>query len=66
MAKFYAYNVETSVEVIFNEITSIEEFYDFITENEEKTDYNFMPDFAFYADINGETFILEADAFFPV
>lgn len=66
MAKFYALNSETTEIVEFNQVNNLEDFGNFIIENEEKTDYNFMVEFEFYAEIDGQKYILEAGDWYPV
>lgn len=66
MAKFYALNSETTEIVEFNQFNNLEDFGNFIIENEEKTDYNFMVEFEFYAEIDGQKYILEAGDWYPV
>ena len=65
MAKFYAQNSEGKV-VEFNRIKTLEEFTDFLLGAEEKSNYNFMVEFEFYAEIDGKTYILEAGDWYPV
>ena len=65
MAKFYALNSETAEIVEFNQFNNLEDFGNFIIENEEKTDYNFMVEFEFYAEIDGQKYILEAGDWYP-
>ena len=66
MAKFYALNSETTEIVEFNQVNNLEDFGNFIIENEEKTDYTFMVEFEFYAEIVGQKYILEAGDWYPV
>ena len=66
MAKFYALNSETTEIVEFNQFNNLEDFGTFIIETEEKTDYNFMVEFEFYAEIDGQKYILEAGDWYPV
>lgn len=65
MAKFYAQNSEGKV-VEFNRIKTLEEFTDFLLEAEEKSNYNYMVEFEFYAEIDGQKYILEAGDWYPV